>query len=62
MGIVNASHDTRPIAPEPPLPGDCCDSGCAVCVNDSYQEELDDYEARLAAWRLRNPDERVDGG
>ena len=52
--------DPRPVPPEKPLPTDCCGSGCAVCVNDAYQEELDDHEARLAAWRSRNP--AVDDG
>ena len=52
--------DPRPVPPEKPLPTDCCGSGCAVCVNDAYQEELDDHEARLAAWRARNP--AVDDG
>lgn len=47
--------DPRPIPPEPPLPGDCCDSGCTVCVHDSYQEELDHYRVQLAAWLARHP-------
>lgn len=47
--------DPRPIPPEKPLPTDCCGSGCSVCVNDAYQDELDDYERRLAAWLARNP-------
>lgn len=48
--------DPRPIAPEPPLPADCCDSGCDRCVNDIYGEELADYRERLARWRERHPD------
>lgn len=48
--------DPRPRPPEPPLPSDCCDSGCAVCVHDLYAEELADYRARLAAWMQRHPD------
>ena len=35
---------------------DCCDSGCECCVMDAYADELEDYEARLAAWRQRHPE------
>lgn len=48
--------DPRPIAPERPLPTDCCESGCTVCVFDAYEEELADYRRRLAAWAARQPD------
>jgi len=47
--------DPPPQPPEPPLPSDCCDSGCAVCVHDTYAEELQWYREQLAAWRARNP-------
>jgi hypothetical protein len=53
---VNPIPDPRPIPPEKPLPTDCCGGGCAVCVSDAYQDELDAYEARLAAWLVRHPD------
>jgi len=42
--------DPRPLPPEKPLPGDCCGDGCAMCVNDVYEMELERYEAALAAW------------
>jgi len=29
--------------PQKPGPGECCGSGCAVCVWDIYREELEDY-------------------
>lgn len=51
------ASDPCPIAPEKPLPTDCCGSGCSVCVLDAYQEELEHYEAQLAAWRARHPGE-----
>lgn len=51
---INAP-DPRPIPPEPPLPTDCCGSGCALCVNEAYAEERGRYEARLAEWRARRP-------
>ena len=59
---VTTSADPRPVPPEPPLPTDCCGDGCAVCVNDAYEEELEDHEARLAAWRARNADGEADQG
>jgi hypothetical protein len=48
--------DPRPIPPEPPLPGDCCDSGCERCVHDIYADELVLYRERLARWRERHPE------
>lgn len=59
---MSLASDPRPVPPEKPLPTDCCGSGCAVCVLDAYQEELDDYEARLAAWLARHPDDGVADG
>lgn len=50
---VNTTADPRPIAPEKPLPMDCCDSGCDRCVADIYQDELECYQAALAAWEAR---------
>ena len=55
LGEVTASADPRPVPPEKPLPTDCCGSGCTVCVNDAYEQELEYYEAQLVAWRLRHP-------
>ena len=59
-GVHNTSTDPRPRPPEAPLPSDCCGGGCLVCVLDAYQQEVEHYEARLAAWRLRHP-EPADG-
>jgi hypothetical protein len=56
MEGVSTQPDPRPVPPEKPLPTDCCGGGCAVCVNDAYDEARDDYEARLAAWLARHPD------
>ncbi|TCZ87743.1 oxidoreductase-like domain-containing protein [Lysobacter sp. N42] len=53
---MHATPDPRPVPPERPLPADCCDGGCAVCVFDSYEEELEHYRAQLAAWLARHPD------
>ncbi|MGQ0701345.1 MAG: oxidoreductase-like domain-containing protein [Panacagrimonas sp.] len=45
---------TRPVQDEVPLPPrperpDCCGGGCAVCVLDGYQEEVDRWEQQVAA-------------
>jgi len=48
-------QDPMPNAPEAPLPGDCCDSGCDPCVYDLYAEEMAAYRDKLAAWRQRHP-------
>ncbi|MCA0392586.1 MAG: oxidoreductase-like domain-containing protein [Proteobacteria bacterium] len=48
--------DPKPLPPEPPLPSDCCDSGCDRCVLDVYAEDLQHYRARLLQWRERHPD------
>jgi hypothetical protein len=54
------NSDPRPIAPEPPLPSDCCDSGCDPCVHDSYAEALAFYRKQLAAWLQRQPEQTSD--
>lgn len=46
--------DPRPQPPERPLPSDCCDSGCPVCVHDLYAEEVRAYAKALAAWEQRH--------
>jgi hypothetical protein len=48
--------DPPPVAPEAPLPSDCCDSGCDPCVHDLYTEALTHYRLLLAAWRARHPE------
>lgn len=48
--------DPRPQPPTPPLPGECCESGCERCVLDIYAEELAHYRQALAAWKQRHPD------
>ncbi|MFA7680866.1 MAG: oxidoreductase-like domain-containing protein [Pigmentiphaga sp.] len=52
--------DPRPEAPEPPADGECCESGCDVCVMDFYTEELHAYRAELAAWEARQVQRKQD--
>lgn len=55
-------HDPRPPPPEKPLPQECCESGCPICVYDLYAEALEDYRRVLAAWEARNaPDTGTPG-
>ncbi|QNH17586.1 hypothetical protein HEP74_02741 [Xanthomonas sp. SS] len=51
-----ATADPCPQAPQPPLPSDCCNSGCPLCVHDLYNDEVARYRQALAAWRLRHPE------
>ena len=50
-----SAHDPRPQPPDKPLPMECCESGCLVCVYDIYTTELEEYREALAAWLERNP-------
>ena len=50
------SLDPRPQPPEKPLPAECCESGCEVCVYDVYADQLEAYEAALKAWKARHPE------
>jgi ferredoxin len=44
---------TTPLPPKPipPLPSDCCDSGCTTCVWTVYDEELQRWNDEVAALR-----------
>ncbi|WP_028919379.1 oxidoreductase-like domain-containing protein [Pseudoxanthomonas suwonensis] len=57
-GPQAAGHDPDPppVPPEKPLPAECCESGCPICVYDLYAEALDDYRQRRAAWIARHPE------
>lgn len=53
--MTEDTSDPRPVPPEKPLAGDCCESGCDRCVFDIYAEELEHYESRLECWKARQP-------
>ena len=37
-----------PPKPTPPEPGECCGGGCARCVFDMYEEDLERWERQVA--------------
>lgn len=45
----------RPLPPERPLPGDCCDGGCDRCIFDLHAEAMAEYARRLAEWEAAHP-------
>lgn len=54
--LPGTAVDPRPQPPEKPLPQECCESGCPICVYDLYAEALDGYRQALAAWLARHPE------
>ena len=55
---TDPADDPRPQPPDKPLPAECCESGCPVCVYDIYASELEGYREALAAWLERHPEAR----
>lgn len=51
--IPALTNDPKPEPPEKPLPTDCCDSGCQVCVMDVYADDYAAYREALANWQAR---------
>jgi hypothetical protein len=51
---VTPDPDPRPLAPREPALEECCGTGCVLCVFDTYQIALENYERALAAWQARN--------
>ena len=52
--------DPRPQKPEAPLPAECCESGCEVCVWDVYNDQMLAWREAMARWRQRHPGEDDD--
>jgi len=51
--LLLSGNDPMPEEPETPLPGECCMSGCRVCVYDLYEQNLNQYHADLEKWKMR---------
>ncbi|MGB0954909.1 MAG: oxidoreductase-like domain-containing protein [Panacagrimonas sp.] len=47
------ANDPKPEPPDKPLPGDCCDTGCAPCVLDAYADAMQAYRTALRQWQDR---------
>ncbi|MEO8755329.1 MAG: oxidoreductase-like domain-containing protein [Casimicrobiaceae bacterium] len=45
----SATGDALPPRPVPPLPEQCCGSGCSRCIHDVYDEALAEWERQVAA-------------
>jgi len=56
MATPPDNADPKPQPPEKPLPAECCESGCEVCVYDVCADQLEAYEQALAAWKARHPE------
>lgn len=52
--IPPSEDDPEPIAPTPPEPYECCQSGCIPCIYDLYNDEMDRYREALKVWRERH--------
>lgn len=50
------ADDPPPVPPDKPLPAECCESGCPICVYDLYADALEEYRQARAAWEQRHPD------
>ena len=44
-----------PPKPTPPEPGECCGGGCARCVFDVYDEQLERWERQVEILEPRQP-------
>jgi len=53
MSTPSDSGDPAPTQPSRPDSDACCRGGCAVCVFDLYEDELERYRLALQAWRRR---------
>lgn len=57
MSDVKAFEE-EPLPPRPEA-GDCCNGGCAVCVLEGYDEEVERWERECAEINARNAARRA---
>lgn len=48
LGNAATGAPVLPPKPVPPDPGECCGGGCARCVFDVYEEQLERWERECA--------------
>jgi hypothetical protein len=51
--VSSTAVDPAPVPPREPALEDCCQSGCAPCIFDLYQDALERYRIALQEWQLR---------
>ncbi|KAL0077775.1 oxidoreductase-like protein [Phycomyces blakesleeanus] len=51
--VVLLKGEPIPLPDKPEAPENCCMSGCAHCVWDMYQEDMEDFQAKREAIRQR---------
>ncbi|KAI8340928.1 oxidoreductase-like protein [Chlamydoabsidia padenii] len=53
-------NEKIPVPTKPPPPENCCMSGCAYCVYDIYQEDMETYKQQMIDLRQRFDNAGVD--
>lgn len=53
---MSERQDPRPQPPREPESDACCGQGCAMCVWDKYELQMERYKEELEAWLKRNPE------
>ncbi|WP_132143918.1 oxidoreductase-like domain-containing protein [Luteibacter rhizovicinus] len=51
---MTSTDDPEPQPPPEPDAEECCGEGCVRCVYDVYDEAMERYRERLAAWKSRH--------
>ncbi|MCC6136573.1 MAG: oxidoreductase-like protein [Gammaproteobacteria bacterium] len=54
MSSPDALPIPPPVPPKPPVPGECCERGCELCMWDYYHQAQHRYEVAYAEWRQQS--------